>query len=105
MTYNDEFASGIDHQQAAGRFNPTSPGLQGTSDSWTSQIQREAAAPHSLLTPLFSNQIGVGMDAATAAERFPDGQLPSNPGGNGMTEDAIVPSALLRMTSGDSEAS
>jgi hypothetical protein len=98
------FGEGIDHEQADGRFNPMSPGLQGMSDSWTNQILNEAARPRSLLQPMYANQLGVGMDARTAAERFPDGQLPANFSGNGQSEESVMPSAMLRMTSGDNEA-
>ena len=100
----DEFGAGVNHQQAEGRFNPTSPGLQGSSESWTRQVLSEAATPHSLLQPLYSNQLGVGMDAATAAMRLPDGALPSGYTGNGQIEESVMPTAMLRMTSGDNEA-
>lgn len=98
------FGEGIDHQQAEGRFNPMSQSLQAIGQSWTAQVANEAARPHSLEQGLYSNTEGIGMDASTAALRFPDGQLPANPGGNGMTTESVLPTALLRMTSGDSEA-
>jgi hypothetical protein len=98
------FGEGLDHARNEDRSNLGSIGLAATSDSWTSQVQAEAARPHSLLQPLYANQLGVGMDERTAAERFPDGQLPANPGGNGQTEESIMPTALLRMGSRDTEA-
>jgi hypothetical protein len=100
----DEFGAGIDHPVAPGRFNPMSQSLQAIGQSWTAQVANEASRPHSLLQPLYQNSTGIGMDARTAGLRFPDGQLPDNPGGNGQTEESIMPTALLRMTSGDSEA-
>lgn len=104
MSQNDAFNEGIYHQQAEGRFNPMSQSLQAIGNSWTAQVANEATRPHSLLQPLYQNTVGVGMDARTAGLRFPDGQLPANPGGNGQTEESIMPTAMLRMTSGDGEA-
>jgi hypothetical protein len=103
----EEFSSGVGFagHDNPNRSNPAAISLNQIGQSWTSQVTSEAGRPTSLLQPLYSNTEGIGMDAATAARRFPDGQLPANPGGNGQTEESIMPSAMLRMTSGDTEAS
>ena len=68
MAYNDEFASGIDHQQADGRFNPMSQSLQAIGQSWTAQVANEAAAPHSLLVPLNDNPEHIGYSGSTMTD-------------------------------------
>jgi len=102
----DEFSNGVgfDGHDNPNRSNPAAISLNQIGQSWTSQVTSEAGRPTSLLQGLYSNQEGLGMDQATADKRFPDGTIPGNSSGNGSAEDQVVPTALLKMSSDDSEA-
>jgi hypothetical protein len=101
----DEFGNGVGFagHDNPNRSNPAAISLDQIGQSWTSQVAAEAGRPTSLLQPLYTNQLGIGMDAATAARRLPDGRLPSNFLGNGSAEDQVMPTAMLRMTSGGAD--
>lgn len=98
---NDAFNEGIGHFVNEGRQNLMSPGLAGTSDSWTSQVLADSERPRSVLDPL-----------AFSGEQSPNGSAGQNwqPGlgtlgtANGQSPENFEQSLNLRFLGGDQGA-
>lgn len=100
MAYNDEFSQGMSEFENPGRRNLMSPGLAGSSESWTNQVLADSSRPTSQLQPQLpgSNPGNLGIGDPDLSRKLPDGQL--LPSGDGASEESYEAGNQLRLFAG-----